>query len=112
MPFASSNGASLYYEATGAGFPLVFVHEFGGDYRSWEPQVRYFSRRYLCVTYNARGYPPSDVPKEPSAYSQAIAPGELVTPRPAGRGRGEQVVVLYGLCGSDLPSVSGDPNRV
>src|SRR2546430_13123516 len=79
MPFASANGASLYYEATGAGFPLVFVHEFGGDYRSWEPQVRYFSRRHLCVTYNARGYPPSDVPKEPSAYSQAIATDDLVS---------------------------------
>ena len=79
MPFASANGASLYYEATGAGFPLMFVHEFGGDYRSWEPQVRYFSRRYLCVTYNARGYPPSDVPKEQSAYSQAIATDDLVS---------------------------------
>src|SRR5437773_2655337 len=79
MPFASANGASLYYEATGAGFPLVFVHEFGGDYRSWEPQVWYFSRRYLCVTYNARGYPPSDVPKEPSTYSQAIATDDLVS---------------------------------
>ena len=40
MAFASANGASLYYEATGTGFPVVFVHEFGGDYRSWEPQVR------------------------------------------------------------------------
>src|SRR5260370_19531876 len=79
MPFASAKGASLYYEATGTGFPLVFVHEFGGDYRSWEPQVRYFSRRYLCVTYNARGYPPSDVPKEQSAYSQGIATDDLVS---------------------------------
>src|SRR2546429_10000819 len=84
MPFASANGASLYYEATGAGFPLVFVHEFGGDYRSWEPQVRYFSRRYLCVTDNARGYPPSAVPKEPSPYSEAIPradPGWVLRPR-------------------------------
>src|SRR5260370_14489870 len=79
MPFASANGASLYYEATGIGFPLVFVHELGGDYRSWGPQVRYFSRRYLCVTYNARGYPPSDVPKEQSAYSQGIATDDLVS---------------------------------
>src|SRR2546427_9757227 len=79
MPFARANGASLYYEATGAGFPLVFVHEFGGGYRSSEPQVRYFSRRYLCVTYNARGYPPSDVPKEQSAYSPAVATHDLVT---------------------------------
>ncbi len=52
MPFASANGASLYYEATGTGFPLVFVHEFGGDYRSWEPQVRYFLRA-RAITENA-----------------------------------------------------------
>jgi pimeloyl-ACP methyl ester carboxylesterase len=35
--------------------------------------MRYFSRRYRCVTYNARGYPPSDVPVNPDQYSQALA---------------------------------------
>ncbi len=70
MPIASVNGVELYYEDTGQGFPLVWSHEFGGDYRSWEPQVRYFARRYRVVTYNHRGYPPSGVPKEPDAYSQ------------------------------------------
>jgi pimeloyl-ACP methyl ester carboxylesterase len=59
----------LYYEATGAGAPLVWCHEYGGDHRSWEPQVRYFARRHRVVTWNYRGYPPSDVPKEPEAYS-------------------------------------------
>ena len=49
---------------------LVFVHEFAGDYRSWEPQVRYFSRRYRCITYSARGYFPSEVPESPERYSQ------------------------------------------
>src|SRR2546426_520301 len=59
----------LYYEETGQGFPLIWCHEYGGDFRSWEPQVRYFSRRYRVVTWNYRGYPPSEVPKEPGAYS-------------------------------------------
>src|SRR5204862_7903418 len=60
----------LYYEEAGAGTPVVFVHEFAGDYRSWEPQVRYFSRRYRCIAFNARGYPPSEVPEDFGRYSQ------------------------------------------
>jgi pimeloyl-ACP methyl ester carboxylesterase len=71
MPFAPAGRVKLYYETTGRGFPIVFAHEFAGDCRSWEPQVRHFSRRYRCVTFNARGYPPSDVPRALGAYSQA-----------------------------------------
>jgi pimeloyl-ACP methyl ester carboxylesterase len=68
--YAEVNGVSLYYEQTGEGFPIIFSHEFAGDYRSWEPQVRFFSRSYRCITFNHRGYPPSAVPQEPGAYSQ------------------------------------------
>jgi len=67
----------LYYEETGEGFPLIWCHEYGGDYRSWEPQVRYFSRRYRVVTWNYRGYPPSEVPKDPNAYSVEILVDDL-----------------------------------
>ncbi len=70
MPSAPINGVELYYEETGEGLPLVLCHEFAGDYRSWEPQVRFFARRYRVVTFNARGYPPSGVPEEPGAYSE------------------------------------------
>ena len=74
MPLAAMNdGTRLYYESTGSGFPLLFSHEYAGDYRSWEPQVRYFARRYRVIAYNARGYPPSDVPADVDAYSQAHA---------------------------------------
>ena len=67
---AADDGVSLYFEERGAGIPLLFIHEFAGDNRSWEPQVRHFGRRYRCITYNARGYPPSEVPQESEAYSQ------------------------------------------
>ncbi len=77
MPHASANGVRLYYEATGRGTPLVFVHEFAGDCRSWDPQVAFFARRYKVITYNARGYPPSDVPETLDAYSQDIAVDDL-----------------------------------
>ena len=77
MPKALIDGVSLYYEVTGEGYPLVWSHEFAGDYRSWEPQVRFFSRRYRVITYSARGYPPSDVPTDPDAYSQEQAVEDL-----------------------------------
>jgi pimeloyl-ACP methyl ester carboxylesterase len=77
MPFAHSGGVQLYYEEAGTGFPIVFVHEFAHDLRSWEPQLRYFSRRYRCIAYNARGYPPSDVPASPAQYSQEIAADDI-----------------------------------
>ena len=77
MPKAQVNGIQLYYESTGEGFPLVLAHEFAGDFRSWEPQVRYFSRHYRVITYNARGYPPSDVPADEDAYSQEMAVEDL-----------------------------------
>lgn len=78
MPhLTTDDGVRLYYEETGSGTPVVFVHEFAGDFRSYEPQVRYFCRRYRCIAYNARGYPPSDVPSEVSRYSQDRARDDI-----------------------------------
>ena len=74
MPHAiASDGVRLYYEECGVGTPVVFVHEYAGDHRSWEPQVRHLCRQYRCVTFSARGYPPSDVPMDGARYSQDIA---------------------------------------
>ena len=74
----AKDGVRLWYEETGTGTPIVFVHEFGGDHRSWEPQMRCFSRRHRCVTFGARGYPPSDVPEALDAYSQAAAVTDIL----------------------------------
>jgi pimeloyl-ACP methyl ester carboxylesterase len=70
MPKVRANGISLYYEEAGSGIPIVFIHEFAGDWRSWETQVRFFSSRYRVITFSARGYLPSDVPDSPEDYSQ------------------------------------------
>ena len=74
----TDDGVKLYYEETGSGEPILFIHEFADDYRGWEPQVRSFSRRYRCITYNARGFPPSDVPPAASSYSQMRAVGDAI----------------------------------
>ena len=78
MPHARVKNVNLFYEETGQGLPLIFVHEFAGDYASWHLQVRFFSRRYRTIVYNARGYPPSDVPDDPGAYSQDLAVDDIV----------------------------------
>ena len=77
MPYIDAAGARLYCEETGSGYPIVFVHEFGSDYREWESQVRYFSRAYRCITYNARGYPPSDVPEDANQYGWEFAVDDI-----------------------------------
>ncbi len=78
MPYATTDdGVRLYYEEAGSGIPIIFVHEFAGDHRSWEPQMRHFSRTHRCITYSARGYLPSDVPESPDQYSQARARDDI-----------------------------------
>jgi pimeloyl-ACP methyl ester carboxylesterase len=73
----AGDGVELYYEEAGSGTPMLFVHEFAGDHRSWETQLRFFARRYRCVAFAARGYPPSQVPSDPAAYSQARAADDI-----------------------------------
>jgi pimeloyl-ACP methyl ester carboxylesterase len=78
MAYAQADdGVRLYYEEAGAGVPVVFVHEFAGNHRSWEAQMRFFSRCHRCIAYAARGYPPSDVPKDVASYSQARAASDI-----------------------------------
>jgi pimeloyl-ACP methyl ester carboxylesterase len=73
----TDDGVKLYYQEVGTGIPIVFVHEFAGDCRSWEPQFRHFGQRYRCIAYNARGFPPSDVPEGVERYSQARARDDI-----------------------------------
>jgi len=78
MPFLTTDdGVKLHYEDVGSGTPIVFVHEYAGDCRSWEQQIRHFCRRYRCIAFNARGYTPSDVPEDVKKYSQDRARDDI-----------------------------------
>lgn len=74
----TTDGVTLAAESTGDGPAVLFIHEFAGDQRSWAPQVAAFSSRYRCITYNARGYPPSEVPPSVTSYSQQHAVDDAV----------------------------------
>jgi pimeloyl-ACP methyl ester carboxylesterase len=78
VSFVNADGVRLYVEETGTGDPIVFVHELNSDCRGWEAQVRWFSRFYRCITFNARGYPPSDVPNDPSWYGLPFVVHDIV----------------------------------
>jgi len=79
MAFATArDGTRLHYEETGSGTPVIFVHEFAGDHRSWETQMRFFGRYFRCVAFSARGFPPSDVPQDGAKYSQAHARDDII----------------------------------
>lgn len=79
MSFAkTTDGIRLFYEEAGEGTPIIFVHEFGGSHWSWEPQLNFFARRHRVITFAARGYPPSDIPREVESYSQARAADDIV----------------------------------
>ena len=79
MPYVTTtDGVKIYFEEAGEGIPVVFVHEYAADYRTWEPQMRALSRQYHCVTFSARGYPKSDLPMDPQAYSQKIACDDVI----------------------------------
>ena len=78
MGLIHSRGADLHVEEAGSGTPLLFVHEMGGNWRSWEPQLRRFARSHRCIAYNARGYPPSSVPADYREYSQETAARDAV----------------------------------
>jgi len=72
------DGVSLYYEEAGSGTPIVFIHEYAGDWRTWEPQMRFFSRAHRCISYSQRGYPPSDVPTDPGKYGQDLTRDDVI----------------------------------
>ena len=67
---ASVDGVKLHCEERGGGPAVLFVHEYGGSCRSFDMQVEAFRARHRCVVFNARGYPPSEVPASVGSYSQ------------------------------------------
>jgi pimeloyl-ACP methyl ester carboxylesterase len=58
-------GSSLYYEAAGAGPPVILLHAGYLDRRMWDDQFALFARSYRVIRYDARGFGrsgPADTP--------------------------------------------------
>jgi pimeloyl-ACP methyl ester carboxylesterase len=112
MALAPSNGAKIYYEEAGAGVPIVFVHEFAGDYRTWDDQMRHFSRGWRAVTMSARGYPKSDAPEDEALYGQTFFTRDIVAVMDAARIEKAHVVGLSMGAYAALTVAMENPDRV
>jgi pimeloyl-ACP methyl ester carboxylesterase len=77
MPLAAVNGIRLYYEATGKGRPVVFVHGFGCGIRSWDLQIPALAPKHRVIAYDVRGHGLSEAPTAASAYSQPTSVEDL-----------------------------------
>lgn len=56
MPYALVGDARIYYQQHGSGPDLVFLHGAGGNHLSWWQQVAFFSAKYRCTAWDARGW--------------------------------------------------------
>lgn len=62
---SGTSPAGLFYEVSGSGEPVVFIHAFSVDRRMWEPQVAVFQNRFKVVRFDVRGHGKSVAPGEP-----------------------------------------------
>lgn len=69
MPHIDTGELRLYYEESGSGTPVVFLHGFTLDRRMWRRQVEYFSKKRRVIVYDSRGHGLSDAPD--TGYSRA-----------------------------------------
>ena len=65
------DGAGLYYEESGSGTPVIFLHGHSFDRRQWQPQVKALERRYRVIRYDLRGYGRSTQPQEGKTFLHA-----------------------------------------
>ncbi|WP_199509495.1 alpha/beta fold hydrolase [Nucisporomicrobium flavum] len=63
MPYATSDGADLYYEDFGSGDPVVLIHGWPLSGRSWEAQIpALVADGKRVITYDRRGFGKSSQP--------------------------------------------------
>jgi pimeloyl-ACP methyl ester carboxylesterase len=76
MPYADSDGTSIYYERHGEGPAILFVHGSGGNHAAWWQQVAALRSDFTVVTVDLRGFGKSD--SSMPEFDGQDFPGDLV----------------------------------
>jgi pimeloyl-ACP methyl ester carboxylesterase len=73
MPTIPVRDTTIYYEQTGTGPTLLFIHGMCGDTRVWDGQVARLADQFSCVTYDRRGHTRSGSGTEPESVETHAA---------------------------------------
>jgi len=71
--YAPVNGTRLYYEITGQGHPLLFIHAGIADCRMWDPQWEALADRFTLVRFDVRGFGRSEQPGVPCSLTDDLS---------------------------------------
>lgn len=66
--FVEVDGGRIYYEMTGEGTPLIFIHDGILHRETWDEQFAEFGRSYRVVRWDRRGYGRSPAPQAPFSH--------------------------------------------
>ena len=55
MPTVTSGDGEIYYEAHGAGTPIMLVSGLGGTASYWNPNLPAFTKRHQVIVHDHRG---------------------------------------------------------
>lgn len=69
MPQVRVRDLDFYYQTTGRGEPILFIHGLGSSTLDWSPQVEFFAPHYQVVTFDLRGHGRSAKPTGPYTMS-------------------------------------------
>ena len=70
LSWTSSDGTALAGYAAGSGPDVVFLHEFASTADAWKPAIADLRADFRCLAFGARGYPPSEVPRDTARLTQ------------------------------------------
>jgi 3-oxoadipate enol-lactonase len=61
MPFVFVDGLRTFYESTGRGSPILFIHGSAGNNSVWRYQFDYFGERYRAIAIDLMGHGRSEI---------------------------------------------------
>ncbi len=72
MAEANINGARIFFQTHGSGFPVVFTHGLGGDHTMWMAQVPEFKQKYRLLLWDVRGHGRSETTEDGYSIPQFV----------------------------------------
>lgn len=94
-------GTDLIYELTGAGYPIVLIHGWAHDHRSWDLQVQDLAAAFQVLRYDRRGFGRSqghaDISNDPIDLAEVLHHLGIESVHVVGHSQGALVALRFAL---------------